>query len=139
MAPMLVACPSFAPAWSAFVAEWRDEPALSEDGGDGSLPLYLALADLARHLVQKLETGDTQAFAAVFAVVEQWIECGDPYVSEAAIVGLLEDLQNGNFRTRTQPADFEAWLGPRSRRWWAEVGDFWDRLAAGNFRPLSID
>jgi len=88
MVPMLEACPSFSPAWEKFEAEWRSEP-------DG-LPLYLALSDLARHLVGMLERGDTVSFPSIFAVVELWHREGDSYAREAATVGLLEDLQNTN-------------------------------------------
>ncbi len=41
------ACPSFAPLWQAFLADWENEP--------GELPLYIALGDFARHLIVMLE------------------------------------------------------------------------------------
>src|SRR5260370_33351646 len=44
--PMLAACPTFVPARRAFLNEWED----SKEG----LPYYLALGDLARHLVSSL-------------------------------------------------------------------------------------
>lgn len=136
---MLAACPSFVPKWEEFLAEWVDDPALPEDGGDGSLPLYLALSDLTNHLIQNLEAGQTQEFPAVFAVVEQWINHGEHYVSEAAVVGFLEDLSAKGRYKKATPHAFVMWLGPQSRKWWAEVIDFWERLDKGKFRPLSID
>jgi hypothetical protein len=114
--PMLVADPSFTPAWNAFVEEYSDAP---------ELPHYLALADLARHLIGQLARGDTARFPAVFAVVEQWHLHGDPYVREAATVGLLEDLQNGNLHSVTRPEEFLPWLSPVNRRWWDKVERFW--------------
>jgi hypothetical protein len=116
--PLLAADPSFEPTWREFVAEWQSE-------AEGELPLYLALGDLARHLIAKLERGETADFAAVFDVVEQWHLRGDAYVREAATVGLLEDLQNTNLHRRTQPGDFEPWLRPESKRWWGKVERFW--------------
>ena len=92
MFPMLVACPSFQEQWGQFLNEWVNNPILFEDGGDGSLPYYLALTELAEHLVAQLETGETTEFEAVFNVVEDWIVYGCHYASEAAVVGLLEGL-----------------------------------------------
>src|SRR5262245_33190674 len=86
MNPMLESCPTFATSWQEFMSEWQDDP--------NGLPIYLALSDLARHLIAMLERGDTESFPAIFAVVERWHRDGDPYVREAATVGLLEDLQN---------------------------------------------
>lgn len=139
MALMLVACPSFQEGWNQFLSEWVDDPDLVGNGGDGSLPHYLALSDLANHLIAKLEAGDTKEFAAVFKVLEEWIVHGSEYVSEAAVVGLLEDLTNEARYKKTQVSDFVPWMGPITRRWLPEVVDFWKRLDEGKFRPLSID
>lgn len=115
--PMLIADPAFAPAWSAFVIEWQ---------GENELPLYIALTALARHLIGKLAEGDTARFDAVFDVVERWHVEGTPSVREAASIGLLEDLQNGNLHRTTTPSAFLPWLRPVSRRWWDKVEAFWE-------------
>ena len=138
MVPMLVACPSFRQEWEQFLAEWVDNPVTVEEGGDGSLPYYLALSSLVDHLIVRLETGDTSEFAAVFDVVEQWIVRGSHYVSEAAVVGLLEDLTDETRYYRKKVSDFVPWMGSTTRKWLPEVVDFWARLDRGNFRPLSI-
>lgn len=78
--------------------EWQDE-------GD-DLPLYLALADFARHLIGMLEQGETDTFSRIFDVVERLIVERDSYVSEAAVSGLIEDLQNANLHSKTQPEQF---------------------------------
>lgn len=139
MAPMLNACPSFQEHWQQFLTEWVDNPIPHEGGGDGSLPYYLALSDLADHLIVKLETNDTKEFAAVFEVVEDWIVRGSHYVSEAAVVGLLEDLTNERRYFKRQVSDFVPWMGPTTRTWLPEVVEFWERLDKDNFRPLVID
>lgn len=113
---LLAADPSFAPLWEAFLGEWKDEK---------ELPLYLALSELAHHLVLRLEAGDTEGFGAVFDVVERWHVEGDAYVKEAATIGLLEDLQNLNKYTSATPEDVLPWLRPQSRRWWDKVEAFW--------------
>ncbi|MGL4549799.1 MAG: hypothetical protein ACRC33_01320, partial [Gemmataceae bacterium] len=51
---LLDACPSFRPAWQASLAEWADS---ADD-----LPLYLALAEFARHLIGMLGRGETATF-----------------------------------------------------------------------------
>jgi hypothetical protein len=114
--PILQADPSFCGKWAIFQEEYR-----SED----ELPLYLALSELARHLIQDLETSSTHRFDAVFDVVERWHITGDPYVKEAATVGLLENLQNGHLHRKTRPDDFLPWLRPETLEWWAKVHEFW--------------
>ncbi|WP_245309944.1 hypothetical protein [Rhizobium sp. R339] len=115
--PLLEADPSFREKWERFQNEYR-----SED----ELPLYLALSDFARHLIENLETGNTLRFDGIFDVVERWHVDGDPYVQEAATIGLLEDLQNTNLhREKTCPEDFLPWLRPATRVWWARVHEFW--------------
>ncbi len=138
MAPMLVACPSFHEPWQRFLDEWSSDPSAEKNGVDGSLPHYLALSDLADHLIANLEAGNTSDFAAVFDVVEQWIVRGSQYVSEAAVVGLLEDLTYDGRYNKKKVSDFVPWMGPTTRRWLPEVVDFWKRLNDGKFSPLSI-
>lgn len=117
MFPLLLEIePAFQPTWDAFVADWREET---------ELPLYLALSELARYLIGRLEANETETFDAVFALVERWHLEGDEYVREAAAVGLLEDLQNTNLHNRTRPAAFLRWLRPESRRWWDKIDAFW--------------
>lgn len=106
---------TFVPIWKAFVEQWHDE----------ELPTYLALSELAVHLVQKLESGQTDNLCAVFGAVENWITAGDTYVREAAIVGLVEDLQNRNLYSSCNPSDFHRWLMPETARAWKKVENFW--------------
>ncbi len=119
MSPMLEACPSFSSAWQEFISEWHDDPK--------GLPIYLALGDLARHLIGMLERGDTKSFPAIFAVVERWHIDGEHYVREAATVGLLEGLQNTNLHGSTRPEQFLPFLRPESLKWWKKLIGFWER------------
>ena len=116
--PLLDADPAFAPLWQTFVEEWADDK-------DHEPPLYLALADVARHLIGQLKTGEIEKFDAVFGVVERWHVKGNSYVRQAATVGLLESLQNTNLHEGTKPEDFEGWLLPESKRWWDKLNRFW--------------
>jgi len=128
MEPMLVACPSFEPHWREFLSEWVGNPILFEDDGNGDLPIYLALSDLANHLIEKLESGDTDNFPAIFEVVEDWNVRGEHYVAEAATIGLIEDLTNKHRYRRLKPEAFLPWLGPESADSWYAVIAFWERL-----------
>jgi hypothetical protein len=117
MGPMLVeACPSLEPEWKRFLTEWAKEP---------DLPMYVALSDLAMHLSGLLTDGKDEVLQRVFDLVERFILEGDTYVKEAAIVGLIEDLQNTNLHKGTTPDQFLRFLLPQSRRWWTKVEMFW--------------
>jgi hypothetical protein len=115
---LLDACPSFAPQWEAFREEWLKE---TDD-----LPVYLVLADFARHLIGLLERGETTDLPAVFAAVERMHVEGGHYVRKAATVGLLESLQNLHLhKNGTDPEQFRPYLGPESARWWDKLYRFW--------------
>lgn len=134
MDAMLEACPSFKPAWQGFVEEWEDEPTELEDATEADLPYYLALSDLADHLIDMLERGETSSFPAIFGVVEDWIERGEHYVSEAAVIGLLEDLTAAVRYKYGRPSDFVPWLGPASKEAWTNVKDFWAWIEKGKLK-----
>jgi hypothetical protein len=122
MGVLLDACPSFAPTWRAFLDEWREQD-------EADLPLYVALTDLAWHLIGLVERGETAELPAVFRVVERWHLEGDEYVREAATVGLLEGLQNLNLHVHgTDPAQFRAMLGLESLRCWDELAASWEEF-----------
>jgi hypothetical protein len=124
MLPYLVAaCPSFAPNWESFKKEWGEHP--------GPV-LYLALADFARHLVGKLSAGDKKDLKNAFAAIERLHIEGDAWVREAATIGILESLQNGNLHTATEPEQFRPYLGRESARWWDKLYRFWDRVDQWN-------
>jgi hypothetical protein len=118
MIPLLVeACPSFGPPWRKFRAEWANE---------SELPCYIAIGEFARHLSTVLASGNEDVLRNVFDVVERLILEGDPYVQEAAVVGVIEDLQNSNLHSGTKPDQYLPYLLPQSRRWWTKVEAFWN-------------
>jgi hypothetical protein len=114
---LIRACPSFEPEWQAFQQKWKD---------DAEPPLYVLFGDFARHLIGKLEKGDTAGFADIFAAIERFHIDGDGWVQEAATVGLLEDMQNLGLHSTTRPEQFEKFLGPVSLKWWDKLNRFWD-------------
>ncbi len=120
MFPMILeVCPSFRVKWQEFEKDWAEE--------EGDTPYYEALSYLASHLIYLLEIKDCETLKAVFRVVEEWHLQGEPYVKEAATVGLLEDLQNKNLHKTTTPEEFIKYLLPESRKWWTKVENFWEK------------
>lgn len=132
-APMLEADPSFSGQWQAFLADYPDEP---------ELPQYIALGELAMHMIDRMCRGDVANFDKVFEVVELWHTDGDGYVQEAATIGFLESLQNrlvGNDGIRGEggvhASNFEPYLRTESRKWWDKLYRFWE----GGTSALSFD
>lgn len=120
MPALLDACPSFAPAYGEFCAEWKEDAAELN---------YLALAELARYIAQMFDRNKTETFPAFFALVERLILEGDPYVHNAIIVGLLEDLQNPSLHPRDgtkKPDDLIPYFGPEAKYWWQKLYGFWN-------------
>ena len=110
MFPLLLeADPTFEPTWQVFLQEWESE----EDG----LPLTLAIDDFSRHLVSKLEAGDTSRFKEVFAVIERLHFSTDSYVNNE-VKGISEGILDKGWYTTLHPYDFEPWLGPETKRAW---------------------
>jgi hypothetical protein len=116
MPTIIAACPAFAATYDAFIAEWKDEP---------ETPYYLILADFSRHIISFLDTGDRQKLHTAFETIEQLLADGDEYVREAATIGIVENLQNTNLHSSTEPEQFLDFLRPVSMRYWQKVEDFW--------------
>ncbi len=117
--PLLAALPSFLESWREFEREWPE--------GGAERPYYLALGDLARHLIGLHAQGEAAQLRAAFEVVERWHTEGDHCVREAATVGLLEGIQNNCSHSPIDPEVFLPFLGPESRRWWDKLNRFWER------------
>ncbi len=117
--PLLAACPSFEPAWRAFVEEAGRYP--------NEQPLYhVAAEEFARHLVVRLHEGSNDELAVTFQVVERLISEGESYVREAMVTGLLEGIQNIAGDMGVDPDRFKEWLLPETRAWWDNLNRFWD-------------
>ncbi len=108
--PMLVsACPSFAQKWEAYQANvpWGREL------------VYLDISAFARHVCDLVESGSLHEFPVVFTAVERFITEGEPYVREAAVVGVLEDLRD------VDEEHLLPYFGPATAKWWREMKEFW--------------
>jgi hypothetical protein len=125
---LIAACPTFRADWEAFRYHWQDEP---------DLPYYVALGDLARHLIGLLELGDHAALTEAFRAIERLLIEGDAYVQEAAALGLLENLQNSGLHRTTEPAQFSPYLLPASAKTWNQLNDFWEGRGLGGPRGVA--
>lgn len=115
---LLVECPAFRPEIEAFVTRYDPPPA-------EGLPHYMLMGDFVEACSERLQQGRDDEIAGLFKQVERWIEQGDKYVSDLAVIGFIEDMQNGNIHNGTKPEEFIRFLGPRSRRYWDKVNRFW--------------
>lgn len=102
---------------------------------------YSEMSAITRFLADRLRSGDTEHFGQFFQAVERCLLGGDAEAVELVVVGLIEDLQNGNI---TKFDDYSVWvphLGPNSQRAWQAVEDFWkgdvDAIAAFSIQLLS--
>lgn len=123
--PLLEALPSFRPIREAFVDKWTGNPNDHFDA-PGDLPEYLLLGDLARWLLGRLGSGDTESVQRALTVVERWLLEGDPYVQEAATIGFIETLQNNIDDDEIRQRVFDL-FGPEGQQWWKKLDRFWTK------------
>ena len=112
---LLNACPSFSKRWEEHRAFYEDEELL-----------YVDLGEFAHHLVELQKANRTGEFRAVFEIIERMHLEGDPYVKEAATIGMLEGIQNVAGNSGVEPEEFVAYLKPESVKWWRQLNDFWE-------------
>lgn len=112
---LLKACPSFAERWK----EHR------ECYGQEEL-LYVDLGEFAHHVVDLYNQNQTQEFPMIFRAIERLHIEANEYVKEAAIIGLLEGIQNISGNRGLNPEVFAQYLKPESAKWWRKLNDFWN-------------
>ncbi|HEU0175738.1 MAG TPA: hypothetical protein VFV58_15860 [Blastocatellia bacterium] len=115
-------CPSFSENWREHLALYGDEQLITMDLG--------AFAD---HIIDLYEQNQTQEFPAVFDSIERLHIEGDDDVRVAAIIGLLEGIQNTSGHRGVDPEVFAPYLKPESAKWWKKLNDFWN----GDIRALN--
>lgn len=87
---------------------------------------YMIAANYGRHLLRLCQTGETKIFPALSQTIEQLIVEGDVYVSEFAVIGILEGIvltwrdENIDTKYLTQH------LLPTSLAYWESIAKFWN-------------
>ncbi len=113
---LLEACPGFQPAWQAHLQWWKGE----EPGA------YNDTAEFARYLVESFESGQTSEFPAAFSAIEKILNEGDQESRDIAGIGVIESLQTIGSNHSCGENVFIPWLGPTSRRAWAQIEKMWE-------------
>jgi hypothetical protein len=96
---------------------------------------YSWMSDFVRHVIGARLQGREAEVRAVFDVIERQLATDPPGFklsedSNLAVVGFLEDLQNGSLHPEgSRPADFRAYLGPKSLKAWEGLNGFWEMVA----------
>ena len=118
---LLLACPSFTPAWDTIADENLDPE--SPAGRLG----YLDASEFVRHLVRLQLAGTVSEFPGVFEAIERMIIEGDPYVENLAVVGYLEGLQMRAVTDHGIDPEvvFRPYFGPTANHWWERINRFW--------------
>ena len=101
-------------------------PAFVPDTDAVDLP-YIVLGEFARFVIDIFESGDSTELRKAIELIELLHTDGDPFVREAATIGLLEGIQNTWLARGAIPHGFEESLLPESRRWWDSLNGFWSR------------
>jgi hypothetical protein len=110
-------CPSFKSS-EDFLRHWSEE--------DRSLLGYQLMNELVWHVSALFADGTVDEMPALFELIEQLVDDSDHDTSLLAVVGFLEDLQNGNLHVPGgRPAAFEWWFHPHTRWWWEELYLAW--------------
>ena len=128
MKMLLDACPSFAPRYTEFLEEWEQNEVCRNAEGGYDLPYYIAMSDLAQHLIGKLEAGEDDMILKFFDQIERLLLYGDDYSNEVVGVGLLEDLQNENLyreHPTVRPEEFRRFMQPETEHFWNMLYVFW--------------
>jgi hypothetical protein len=113
---LLEACPGFQPTWQEHLDWWKDE-----EPGD-----YNSTSEFARYLVESFESGQTSEFPAAFVAIEKILNEGDEESRSLAGIGVIESLQTIGSNHSCGEDVFIQWLGPTSRRAWAEIEKMWE-------------
>jgi hypothetical protein len=111
----LEVCPSFRERWETRVKSWG-----SRERGD-----YNDIGELADHIVDLYEKGETERFSDIFDLVEELVNEGNQEVRDLMTIGLLEDIRNIASHRPFGNSVFLSWLGPTSRQAWFEIEEIW--------------
>jgi hypothetical protein len=79
------------------------------------------LAELASHVVDLFQAGHPEEVSPAFGLAERLLVSGQEANMQAATVGFLETIQNVASHRSCGASAFERFLGPQSRKAWAEL------------------
>ncbi len=88
---------------------------------------YIDIGEIARFIVEKRKSGQTEKFEQFFANVEQIMTHGEHYIQELIVIGLFEGIQNIGGSEIDYYRSFDKWLKNKSLKAWRELIDFWEK------------
>ena len=119
MEHLLEVSPSFRGRWNDHLHNIWDR--------ESETILYTDLAEFARYLTELVKNNDFSEFINIFDKIEYLIKEGDSFVTEAIVVGLLEDFQNGLLSNKFDLSLMEKYLRAETKKNWFEVIAFWNQ------------
>lgn len=87
---------------------------------------YDDIGEIARFIVAKKKSGETENFEKFFENVEEIMIHGEHYVRELIVIGLFEGIQNIGGPQIDYYHSFDKWLKNDSFKAWRQLIDFWE-------------
>lgn len=110
---LLRACPDYVLAFNDYVE-------LSKEIGTDPDLTYNATADFADWLIRVVAGGDSTSIKPFADELESLLVDGDQETQQVAVIGLIEDVQDGCVEADIDPDQFMIALGPVGRAKWFE-------------------
>lgn len=92
---------------------------------EADLPMYVVLGRFSRQLLRWHDDGDIETLYCALHLIERLYLHGDGYVREAAVIGILESIQNICSHDGSDAERIGRRLLPASRRSWDQLNAFW--------------
>ncbi len=87
--------------------------------------LYSGIDTISVELISALESGQTENFRWLFALIEKYLRDGDQEVQELISYGLIDHMQEGLIRKERKLSAFDTWLRPETKVVWQNMIDVW--------------
>ena len=87
---------------------------------------YFDIAEISRHLIDRLKNRQTENFDIFFDAVENILNDCDTEIENLIVIGLFEGIQNKSGPEINYYTSFDKWLKPVSKAKWDKLIDFWE-------------
>ncbi len=111
--------------WEELAGFYNKEVKTDDEDPAGRLA-YVDIGDIARFIVNKKKSGQTESFETFFGNVEDVLKHGDQYVQELIVIGLFEGIQNIGGPQIHYYRSFDQWLKLNSLKAWRALIDSWE-------------
>jgi len=88
---------------------------------------YVDIANIARFIIWKFKSNESDCFDRIFETVEVILKKGDKDTQNLIVVGLFEGIQNiGGWHKVDYYKGFDKWLRPKSKKTWEDLINSWE-------------